>query len=420
MITPAAPQSWRGRWVVLAGIVLVALNLRIAVAAVSPILDTVRADVDLSPAEAGILGTIPVASFALFGSLAPALGRRLGLEPTLVAAMVLSAVGEIVRSTTTTPAGFLGWSVIALAGMGMGNVLLPPLVKRYFPDRIGAVTAVYSMAMAVSTSLPPLLVVPVAEAAGWRVALAAWALIGLLAVVPWTFVIVRSSLVRARLRDLLRRSPRDASTLAARHRSPGRVHLSALAWGMAVMFAMNSLNTYAIFAWLPQLLADAGLDAEVGGRALALFAILGLPCSLVVPPLAARMRNPFPVVVVFVACFVAGYVGLLLSPAQGTVLWVVLVGIGPGAFPLALALINLRTRTSEGAVALSGFVQGVGYTISAIGPVTVGALYAATGAWTAPLVFLMTTLAVLLVAAAVACRPVMLEDTWGRRAGITD
>ena len=130
------------------------------------------------------------------------------------------------------------------------------------------------------------------------------------------------------------------------------------------------------------------------------------------------MRNPFPLVVGFVACFIAGYAGLLLSPAQGTVAWIVLVGIGPAAFPLALALINLRTRTSDGAVALSGFVQGVGYTISGIGPVTVGALYAATGAWTAPIVFLVGTLAVLLAAAAVACRPVMLEDTWGRRAAV--
>jgi len=407
---------WRGRWIVLAGIVLVGLNLRIAVAAVSPILEAVRADVALTDTLAGVLGTIPVASFAVFGSLAPLLARRFGLEPTLMAAMVLSAVGEIVRSATSTPAGFLGWTVIALAGMGMGNVLLPPLVKRYFPDRIGPVTAAYSMAMAVSTTLPALLAVPVAEHVGWRLTLASWSVIGLVAVVPWAVVIVRSAVVRAELASILRRSP-DAAGLVARHRLRGRVWRSSLAWGLAVMFAMNSLNSYALFAWLPKLLADAGLGADEGGRWLALFAILALPGSFVVPPLAARMRNPLPLVVVFAAFFVVGYLGLMLSPARGTVAWMVLLGLGPSAFPLAIALLNLRTRTSAGAISLSGFVQGVGYTISAIGPVVVGVLYSATGTWTGALVFLLGTVAVLVLASVVACRPVMLEDTWGARGG---
>jgi len=143
MTALAARRPWRGRWLVATGIVLVGLNLRIAVAAVSPILGSVRADVALTGPLVGVLGTIPVASFAVFGSLAPLLARRFGLEPALMAAMVVSAVGEIARSVTSTPAGFLGWTVIALAGIGMGNVLLPPLVKRYFPDRIGPVTAAY-------------------------------------------------------------------------------------------------------------------------------------------------------------------------------------------------------------------------------------------------------------------------------------
>src|SRR5690606_9305738 len=148
-------HPWRGRSIVLLGITLVALNLRIAVASVSPVLDDVRADVGLTATQVGLLGTVPVVAFALFGSLTPMIGRRIGLAPSLVVAMVVSAVGEVLRSTTSAPLGFLGWSIIALAGMGMGNVLLPPVVKRYFPDRIGAVTAVYAVAMGFSTAVPP-------------------------------------------------------------------------------------------------------------------------------------------------------------------------------------------------------------------------------------------------------------------------
>lgn len=406
---------WRGRRVVLLGVVLVALNLRIAVASVSPILDLVRDDVALSATEAGLLGTIPVISFAAFGSVTPVLARRIGLEPLLIAAMLLSVTGEIVRSGTSTAVGFLGWSVIALAGMGMGNVLLPPVVKRYFPDRIGVVTSIYSVTMSFSTAVPALLAVPVAERLGWRASLSVWSVVGVLAAIPWVVVIARSAAARSALGGLLRRGPATTSALASRHRQGGRVWRSPLAWGMAVTFAMNSLDSYAMFAWLPQILIDGGTSPHAAGVWLSVFAILGLPPALVAPIAAARMRNPIPLVVVFVSCWAVSYVGLLVAPGGPVWLWVLLGGLGPGAFPVLLALINLRTRTSAGAASLSGFTQGVGYAIAGTGPLLIGVLYDATGTWTAPLLLLLGTLVVLLGAATVACRPVMLEDTWGPR-----
>lgn len=410
---PLAP--WRGRRVVLLGVVLVALNLRIAVASVSPILDLVRADVALSATEAGLLGTIPVVSFAVFGSLTPIIARRVGLEPLLVFAMLLSATGEVVRSGTSTATGFLGWSLIALAGMGMGNVLLPPVVKRYFPDRIGVVTSIYSVTMSISTALPALLAVPVAERLGWRASLSLWSAVGVLSALPWLVVIARSAAARSELSGLLRRAPATTPALTSRHRSGGRVWRSPLAWGMAITFGMNSLDSYAMFAWLPQILIDGGTSPHAAGTWLSVFAILGLPPALFAPIAAARMRNPIGLVVFFVACFAASYVGLMLSPGGPVWLWILLGGLGPGAFPVLLALINLRTRTAAGAASLSGFTQGVGYAIAGTGPLLVGVLYDATGGWTAALWFLLGTLAVLLVAATVACRPVMLEDTWGPR-----
>ncbi len=417
MTTLAARRPWHGRWVALLGIVLVGLNLRIVVGAVSPILAAVRLDVALTDQQVGILGTIPVASFAVFGSLAPVLARRYGLESTLAAAMAVSAFGEIARATATTPAGFLGWTVIVLAGMGMGNVLLPPIVKRYFPDRIGAVTAAYSMAMAVSTTIPALLAVPLAEQFGWRLTLATWSVIAVVAVVPWAVVIARSAAVRVEQGARLRGSRTGARLVSWPRRHDGdrgRVARTSLAWGLALLFGVNSLNSYAVFAWLPLILADAGLTPGEGGRGLALFAILALPGSFVVPPLTARLHNPLPLVYLFAACFVVAYLGLILSPGRGTYLWIGFLGIAPSVFPLVITLLNLRTRTSAGAVALSGFVQGIGYTVAALGPLVVGVLYGVTGTWTGALAFLLGTVGVLVVAGTIACRPGMLEDLWGR------
>jgi MFS transporter, CP family, cyanate transporter len=405
-------RPWRGRVVVLVGVLLVALNLRIAVASVSPILDLVRADVALSATQAGLLGTIPVASFAVFGALTPLLARRVGLEPLLIAAMALSAAGEIVRSAAGTSTGFLAWTVVALAGMGMGNVLLPPLVKRYFPDRVGVVTSAYSVTLSVSTALPAAVVVPVADRVGWRPALSVWALIGILAALPWIVVVIRSAATRVELAGLLRRGPATTPALTSRHRSGGRVYRSPLAWGMGVTFAMNSLGSYAMFAWLPQILIDSGTSPHSAGTWLSVYAILGLPPALIAPIAATRMRNPIGLVIFFVACWLFSYVGLLVHPSGPVWLWVLVGGLGPGAFPLLLALINLRTRTSAGAASLSGFTQGIGYAIAAVGPLLIGVLYDATAAWTWPLVFLIGTLAVLMAGAVVACRPAFLEDSW--------
>jgi len=408
--TPS-PAPWRGRLVVLAGIVLVGLNLRIAVAAVSPIIGAVREDFALTATQVGLLGTIPVAAFAVFGSLATPLARRLGLEPTMILALLLSMSGELLRALADGAPAFLAWSVVALGGLGMGNVLLPPLVKRYFPDRIGTVTAAYSVAMSVSAAVPPLVALPVAQAVGWRVSVGMWAILGFAAVVPWVVVIAQSVSARAHLRNLVRRAPRTdrpAALVRAGAEESRIVWRSRLAWALVLTFFANTTCTYVLFAWLPEILADAGLGADVGGRWLAVFAILGLPASIVSPVLTARMRNPYPLVVGFVACWVVGLLGLMLAPAHGTAVWMVLVGIGPGSFPIMLALIGLRSRTPAIAVALSGMVQGVGYGLAVVGPVGIGVLHVATGSWREPFLVLLGLVGLLLVAGWFACRPTML------------
>ncbi len=403
---PDRPAPWRGRLVVLAGVVLVSFNLRVAVAAVSPILDLVRRDVPLSTADAGLLGAAPVVAFAAFGALAPVVGRRWGLEPALVAAMALSVLGELARAATTAPAAFLAFSFLALAGMGMGNVLVPPLVKRYFPDRIGAVTAAYAVGMSFSAALPPLVAVPAAQAFGWRPTVGAWAVVGVLAVVPWLVVVVRSAAARKRLRPVLDHVPTGPHPR-------GQVWRSPLAWAMAVTFAMNTANVYIVFAWLPDLLGDVGVGEVAAGRWLALFGALGLISALVVPPVAVRVANPWWLMVAFAALYVVAYVGLLVSPTAPLWLWVALLGTAPGSFPLVLTLVGLRTRTADGAAALSGFVQGLGYALAAAGPVVAGLLRDATGSWAPTIVMLLGMVGVLAVAGVLACRPVMLEDTWG-------
>jgi CP family cyanate transporter-like MFS transporter len=165
-----------------------------------------------------------------------------------------------------------------------------------------------------------------------------------------------------------------------------------------------------MFTWLPTIVTDvAGVTPAQGGLLLSLFSAMGVPASLIVPMLVARLRNVAVLVYVASACFVLGYLGLLLWPATLTWLWVLLAGLGPLLFPLALVLINLRTASHDGAVALSGFVQSVGYTLGALGPLVVSLLHAVTGSWTVPLVLLLATGALCAIAGRITGRPTTIE-----------
>ncbi|MEV0297870.1 MFS transporter [Nocardia sp. NPDC050710] len=400
--TPVQQRSIvEGRLLVLTAIVMSALTLRVAVTAFSPLAERIGADIGYSTAIVGVFGMIPTAMFALSGLLTPVLVDRLGLERTALTAMLMAGLGMLIRATVGGTGELLLCSALALAGMGIGNVVIPPLVKRYFPDRLAVISSLYITMVQLGTVVPALIAVPVAQSHGWRISLGLWALLGFAAAIPWLIV----------LRDRRGRHKVDTTALPGAAAEPrGKAWRSPMAWGMAGMFGMTSLTTYAIFAWLPKILAEAGASDAFGGTMVGLFALVGLVSALTAPTMVARFRNPFPIVVLFAAFFFIAFAGLLIAPMSAPVLWVVILGLGPSTFPMALTLINLRTRTAQGSAALSGFTQGVGYAVACLGPLLFGMLHTATGGWLAPFAMLSVAVLVLLAGAWQACKPRMLED----------
>ena len=400
-------------WVVLVAILALAINLRAAVTGLSPLLPRVASAIDLSGTEVGLLGALPPFCFAVSALTGPVLLRRTAAEHLVLIALALTAFGQLLRPWAGAPGPFLALSVLALLGMGLGNVVLPVLVKSWFPERIGRVTAVYVTAVTLGTALPPLFAVPLADAfgwaggsatTGWQWALASWGLFAALVVLPWLGPV-------ARPRATPESVPRVRPASPAPPLRP--IHHSRTAWGVLLVFGGTSLNSYSLFAWLPVRLVDAGLGEAMAGAAVAVFAGVGVPASLVVPLVAARMRHQFPLVAGFGMCFAAGLAGLLLLPGHGTLLWAFVTGVGGSGFPLSLTLVGLRTRDPSMAGRLSGFAQGFGYLGAGIGPVAVGGLYEATGEWTAPFVLLGLTLPLLVLGGWLAGRDRTVEDDLG-------
>ncbi len=386
-----------GGWLVLLAIVLVALNLRPAVTSLGTLLDQIHASLHLSGLLAGILTTLPVLCFATFGALTPRLARRFGPHRVLAVATGVLTAGLLARAVTDTTWVFVGTSAFALAGIACANILLPVLVKQHFPARVGLMTGVYTMALTLGSSLAAAATVPLAHAlGGWHVGLGIWAAAAAVAFVPWVLL---------HRRDAGPADGADAGAVPAVR--PSR---TSVGWALALYFGAQSLNAYVIMGWLPQLFRDAGFSAGTAGLMVAAIMAFGIPVALIMPTLAARRPDQRWIVFALTACYLIGYAGLLVAPRAGAWAWVVALALGQGAFPLALALIGLRSRTAAGTVALSAFAQSAGYLFAAAGPLLVGVLYTSTGGWTLPLLVLIGVIVLQGVVGTVAARPRYLED----------
>ncbi|WP_335936055.1 CynX/NimT family MFS transporter [Streptomyces sp. PTD5-9] len=398
--TPGVAGSpWLLRLVAI-GLVLTALNLRPAITSLGALLEEVRDGLHMSGSVAGVLTSVPPLCFAVFGVMAPRLARRFGPAAVVCVGMIAITAGLVIRPLAGGTAGFLAASALALMGIAVSNVLMPVIVKRWFPDRVGSMTGLYSMALALGTSLAAAVTVPMTDALGgsWRLGLGVWAALAAVAILPWI--------------PLVRDRRGAAGQPAARpHDTPApRITRSRTAWSLACFFGLQATAAYITMGWMPQIFRDAGVSAGTAGVLLAVTMALGVPLAFVIPGVASRMRNQGPIVLVLGGCGLAGYAGLYLAPAGGAWAWALLLGISNCAFPLALTMIGMRSRSGAGVVRLSAFAQSVGYLISIPGPLLIGVLYQHGGGWGLPLALMAGLMVPQMVAGFLAGRDRTIED----------
>jgi len=371
---PAAPRAERLK--LAAVIVLIALNLRSTLASLAPVLNEIMAATGLTAVGASVLTTAPVLCLGLAGALAPPLARRLGIERAVLVLLALIAAGTALRGAATIAALMVG-SVVAGAGIGLGNVLAPVLVKRDFPDHAALITGTYVTALCVGAAVASGATVPLYRAFdhSWPAALMVWALPVLatmaLAAVVWAVPLRTAAGGSAGSVRLARGLWRDA-----------------LAWQVTLYMGLQAALAYCVFGWLAPVLRSRGDDAVTAGLVVSVVLLAQVPACLPAPLFAARLRRQsmpaaIPLLVIG-ACFPL----LLWGPLDWQWLVALAMGLAMGAaFALAVMFMVLRAPDGHRAAQLSSMAQSVGYSMAAAGPLLMGVLHDLTGDWTGAGVF---------------------------------
>ncbi len=377
-------------------LVLVALCLRAPFAAVGPLLGALGDDLGLSTGALAVVTALPLVCFGLVSPFAPALAARFGVHGAVLVGVALIAGGVLLR-VAGAPGLFAG-TVLLSGGIAVGNVLLPAAARSEYGARAAVVLGLITASMSGSAALGAGLARPMSSAAGGPGAgLLLWGVLVLAA------LLAMGALARAR-RTVPRpeAAPSGARTAILRDR---------VALAVTLYFGFQSLSFYAMLTWLADVLeSESGVSPVAAGGLLAVATGLAVPLALVVPGLAGRRPGQQGWVLLGALPAIAAIIGLLLAPEAAPLLWAALYGFGSGvAFPLSMMLIVARSRDVAQTGRLSATAQSVGYLLAATGPLGVGLLHDATGAWAPGLVLMLTAVVLQLVVGLAAARPRLLS-----------
>lgn len=377
-------RSRSSRLLLLASVILLALNMRAPITSVGPLTPMIRDSLALPNAAAGALTTVPLLAFAVLSPFASKLARKLGMEVVLFGALLLLTAGLMVRPAGSITALFAGTAFVGTA-IALCNVIVPAFVKEHFSHHIGLMTGFYATSMNLAGALGSGFSVPIALRSdfGWRAALGFWIIPTIAAILIW---FSQWKYIRRPIKTAPK--PYKKSNLKS----------SKLAWCVTAFMGLQSLLFYTLIAWLPDILQEQGFHASSAGWMLSIIQFTQLPFTFIVPIIAGRMKNQQPLVIITVLCMIAGLSGIVLSWTNLILLWIILIGIAGGfAFSLAMMFFSLRTKNSLEAADLSGMAQSAGYLFAASGPALFGALHDYGKDWDFPLFLLIGAAAALFI-----------------------
>ncbi|WP_394124719.1 MFS transporter [Psychrobacter nivimaris] len=396
------PSSRFTFWLVLCAMILLATNMRAPIVALGSIAPVVQDALKISEFQIGWLGAVPMLSFAVGALISPTIGKRFGLENTLIAMIGLLTVGMIIRTVIPTWSGFLIGTLLLTLAIGFANTLAAPVIKQRTPQHIPLITGLFSLTMTTAAGIVAGVVLPLSEQVGWQWALGGWTILGVFAFVIWLFLRVR-----------LGSSNHQAVIPAALGSSDISMWRTTFAWQIAIFMGLQSLLFYTVASFLPSIWVSKGLSAVSAGQMGSVFQFMA-PVSILSLTWLVNRGRPIQALAVFAAVLnVVGILGVSYLSTDLAWLWSGMMGMGCSAiFTLSMMLFSMRTYTTNQASELSGMAQAVGYVIAFFGPLGTGWLHEMTGSWSMPLFIMLILMIVNVVIAWLVSRPVMVDGKY--------
>lgn len=369
MKTDSTVSKTQHRLSLFVAILALAFVLRGPLTGVGPLLQNIQTQLQISSTLAGMLTTVPLLTFGLFSIFIPRLAARLGSEQMVFFALWILTLGLVLRCGSGLFLLLTGTALLSCA-IAVGNVLIPSMVKQYFPFKMGLVTALYALVMNMGGAAGSALSAPLAHSNlwGWRGALVIWVLPALVAMVIWWLPFKAA----------------NAVPKAAVRARQVKIHLwrNPLAWQVTLFMGFQSFLFYSTVSWLPQIVAKAGVSATEAGGWLGLMQLVMIPTNLLIPIYAARLKQQHWIGSMCGVALILSVL-LLMSPWRSCYFpAVLLLGLGiSGAFCLSMMFFSLRSSSVTEGVLLSGMAQTCGYLFAAMGPVLIGALHDMLHSW---------------------------------------
>lgn len=337
-------------------IVLVALNLRPSMAAIGPLLSAIRGDIELSFSLASLLTMLPVMAMGVAMFFGIRVSQRLGEQRTVALSLLIIGVATASRLFLDSAAELILSAVLAGVGIALIQALMPALIKSRFRDNVALCMGLYVTSImggaAIAAAFAPLVMI---RTGSWRVGLAVWAALAVVALIFWMA------------------QPAQQSLIESKSATRQSFFNNSRAWLLAIFFGLGTASYTCVLAWLAPYYVEKGWSEQDAGLLLGFLTAMEVLSGLATPAIANRSRDRRLVLVVLLGLIMAGFCGLILSPQHLSLMWPCLLGLGIGGlFPMSLIVSMDHLDNPQRAGSLTAFVQGIGYLIAGVSPLLAG------------------------------------------------
>ena len=387
-------KKFRGlKLLLLVAVLLLSANLRAPLPSVGVLLPAINDDLQLSAFATSIIAILPLLAFSFASLFAAPVSTKIGLNRTIVYALIVITVGIIFRSLGSSTLLFTGILLIGI-GIAFGNVLAPVFIKASFPLQVGIVTALYTVSMNIFGALSSAVSAPIAKATNYNISLAVIGIVTIITLIIWIIVLQKDKEVEA---------PHPVAMTSSIWRSP-------LAWQITLFMGGQSVIFYSLINFLPIILKEQHIPVEVTGGYLTVLQMAIIIFTFIIPMIAANMAHQ-----VYLGCingllFMAGIAGMIYGDVKYMLVYILFIGVALGiSFGLVNLFFSLKTEYTHTAKQLSGMAQSIGYLFAALSVLIFGVIHDYTHNWSHSLYFLLADALLMLIVGMLAGRKHTIE-----------